>query len=142
MKKINRKSNKNKLKILYQFIKFGIVGLSNTILSLVVYYTCLNFGLHYILANTLSFIAGVMNAYYWNSRYVFHEQINNSNKISSILKVFFSYGSTFVISTVLLLVWVDILCISDKIAPLINLIITIPFNFILNKYWAFKKSKH
>lgn len=133
-----KKMNKGKLKNFFQFMKFGIVGLSNTLISLFVYYIIIYLGVHYIIANTVSFIIGVANAYYWNSKYVFQEQIINRYKFSSIIKVFVSYGSTFIISTLLLFVWVDVIDISDKIAPIINLIITIPLNFILNKFWAFK----
>ncbi len=131
------KLDNDKVTLLYQFIKFGFVGVSNTIISLIVYYLCLHLGMNYIFANICSFLAGVINSYYWNSKYVFNKQ-NNNKKIGSILRVFLSYGITLVISTVLLIAWIDILGISDKIAPLINLIITIPLNFVLNKYWVFK----
>lgn len=146
-KKIRNNIEKgNSLKLIIQFIKFGIVGLSNTIISLAFYYFCIYIGLHYILANFISFVAGVINAYYWNSRYVFKNQVKENmndepggyNKIKSIIKVFISYGITLCLSTILLYVWVDILNISDKIAPIINLVITIPLNFILNKFWAFQ----
>jgi putative flippase GtrA len=33
---------------------------------------------------------------------------------------------------------VNYLNISEFIAPILNLIITIPLNFLLNKFWAFR----
>ena len=39
---------------LWQFIKFGIVGLSNTIISLGVYEVCLYLGMHYLPADALA----------------------------------------------------------------------------------------
>jgi len=38
----------------------------------------------------------------------------------------------------LLYLWVDIVGISNIIAPLINIIMIIPLNFLLNKLWVFK----
>ena len=60
--------------------------------------------------------------------------------LPTLIKTFIAYGSTgIVLASVLLYVWVDILHISEYVAPLINLVITIPLNFVLNKLWAFKK---
>lgn len=127
-------------KLLIQFIKFGIVGVSNTVISLIVYYICIFVGMHYTIANVLAFVISVLNAYYWNKKYVFKKNDNSQNKtvVQSIIKVFTSYGATFLLGTGLLILWVDFLNISEWIAPLINLCITIPLNFILNKFWAFK----
>lgn len=119
-----------------QFIKFGIVGLSNTAISLGIYYILVHFGFNYVLANTIGFIVSVLNAYYWNNRVVFKK--NNIKDIRALIKTFASYGFTFVLSTVLLVVLIKYLKVSELIAPIINLIITVPLNFLLNKFWTFK----
>ena len=54
-----------------QFVKFGLVGASNTVISLITYYIFVFLGLNYLVANFLGFITGTLNAYYWNSRFVF-----------------------------------------------------------------------
>jgi len=125
-----------------QFVKFGFVGVSNTLISLVVYYVCLYFGLHYIVANTLGFVVGTINAYFWNNKFVFKKEegeIRDTKK--SVVKVFVSYGFTLGLSTVLLAFWVDGLHISENMAPILNLLVTIPLNFVLNKFWAFRGEK-
>ena len=122
--------------VIKQFIKFGIVGVSNTLISLLIYYVLIYFKINYIVANTIGFIVSVLNAYYWNNRYVFEK--NNEGNLRPMIKTFVSYGTTFVLSTMLLVVMVDYLNISNIIAPILNLIITIPLNFLLNKFWAFK----
>ena len=38
-------------RLLIQFIKFGIVGLSNTLISYVVYFMGVRLGMHYLLAS-------------------------------------------------------------------------------------------
>ena len=122
--------------VIKQFIKFGIVGVSNTLISLLIYYVLIYFKINYIVANTIGFIVSVLNAYYWNNRYVFKK--SNEGNLRPMIKTFVSYGTTFVLSTILLVVMVDYLNISNIIAPILNLIITIPLNFLLNKFWAFK----
>ena len=136
--------SKEKKELILQFIKFGLVGVSNTAINLAVYYILVFLGVNYILANSIGFIISVINAYYWNDRYVFNQNQQGKDSIKTTLKklakVYASYTFTFVLSNVLLYVWVDLLAISDKIAPIINLLITIPINFIMNKLWAFKKA--
>ncbi len=146
MKKILKKfgiNNKEDFKkLIIQFIKFGIVGVSNTLISLAIYYVLVFFNCNYIVANTIGFIISVLNAYYWNNKYVFKTKDKAKTKkdtIKQLVKVYMSYGVTFILSTVLLYVMVDCLNISEYIAPIINLCITVPLNFIMNKLWAFKK---
>ena len=129
---------------LVQFIKFGLVGVSNTLISLGVYWLCFyGFGWHYQLSNVLSFVVSVSNAYYWNSRYVFRsgERRTPAAHVRAYLKAFVSYGSTFLLSTALLTLLVEACGIPAGIAPLVCLLVTIPLNFVLNKYWAFRSHK-
>ena len=131
---------------LVQFIKFGLVGLSNTIVSYVAYAIFVYAGCHYLFAGVLSFVVGVMNSFIWNNKYVF--QKNDGTKrtarelMESFCKTFLSYASTgLILSNLLLFVWVDVAHISQYLGPIINLIVTIPLNFVLNKYWAFRTKK-
>lgn len=130
-----------KLEVLCQFVKFGLVGISNTVISYVTYVICIYLGAHYFLANALGFVLSVLNSFYWNNKYVFAcENGEKRSWVWTLIKSFISYGSTgILLASLLLYVWVDILSISEYIAPLINLIITIPLNFVLNKLWAFRK---
>lgn len=123
-----------------QFMKFGIVGLSNTVISLLVYYIFVYLGVNYIIANALGFCVSVINAFYWNNKYVFDDKTETNVK-KAFFKVFISYGGSFCISTVLIFIMVDILHISEFLAPLLRLIVTVPINFTMNKLWAFRKRK-
>ena len=44
-----------------------------------------------------------------------------------------------VLNSVLLWFWNDHVGINENLSPIINLIIIIPLNFILNKFWVFEK---
>lgn len=141
MKSIIKKLLKNRsdlTKISWQFIKFSIVGLSNTIISLSVYYFFLVIGINYICANAAGFLISVLNAFYWNNKYVFTDKTEN-NRNKAFIKVFITYGWSFLLSILMIFIMVDFLKISQWIAPIIRLIITVPLNFLLNKFWAFKK---
>ncbi len=120
-----------------QFIKFGIVGFSNTFISLLTYYILVFLGVNYLIANTAGFVLSVINSYFWNSRYVFKGK-TEANDIRAFLKVFISYLVSFCISSILIYLFVQILSISEYLAPILRLIVTIPLNFFMNKLWAFK----
>lgn len=119
-----------------QFVKFCLVGLSNTAISLAVYYifVLINKEL-YIIGNAVGFIVSVLNSYFWNSRFVFKKR---DERIKTIVKTFVAYGTNLIIGTVLLYIFVDVLGISEFLAPLLNLVITIPLNYVLNKFWVMK----
>jgi putative flippase GtrA len=69
--------------------------------------------------------------------------LNNADtkqKLKALIKTFISYAGTgLVLSSAMLILWIDIVQLSKYIAPIINLIITVPVNFVVNKVWAFKK---
>ena len=44
------------------------------------------------------------------------------------------------LNSILSLVWVEVFHRSKVIAPIINLLISVPLNFIMNKFWAFKSN--
>ena len=123
-----------------QFLKFSIVGLSNTIVSYLVYAARCCIGVNYSVANIVSYFAGVINSFYWNNKYVFdNERSDLSSLISSFSKLLASSAFTgLIINNILLYFWVSVLGISSILGPLLNLFVTYPLNYILSKYWAFK----
>jgi putative flippase GtrA len=53
-----------------------------------------------------------------------------------------SYGFTgIILNNILSYIWIDMLGISKVVAPLINMIIGVPINFIINKLWAFRSQR-
>ena len=132
-----------------QFVKFGIVGVSNTLISYIIYVVSLMFfernGLipdfDYIVAQVIAFFISVLWSFYWNRKFVFEAEKGVSWP-KALLKTYISYAFTGIfLSNVLLILWVQILHISKLIAPIINLLVSVPLNFILNKFWAFRKDE-
>ena len=127
---------------LIQFFKFGIVGFINTVLSYAI--TNIGFyllGLHMQLSNAISFAITVLISFLLNSRFVFSKEENIQNSFwKSLLKVYISYSITgLFLAGILLYVEETLLGIPHYIASFMNIIITVPLNFILNKYWAYRK---
>ena len=121
-----------------QFIKFGIVGLFNTVISYVTYLILVSCGINYTFANFVGFTVSVINSYYWNNKYVF---VTGEKRVwwKTFIKTYVSYAGTgLVLSSILLILWIEVFNIPKTVAPLINLVITIPLNFIINKFWAYK----
>ena len=132
-----------------QFVKFGIIGVSNTIVSYVAYVAFLLLfqkgkilvGIDYLVAQFIAFLLSVLWSFYWNRKYVFkanHEQVPWPQ---ALLKTYLSYAFTGIfLNSVLSILWVQYLGVPKLIAPIANLLLSVPINFLLNKFWAFKKA--
>src|ERR1700691_796965 len=65
--------------VVVQFVKFGIVGVSNTLLTLVVYTVLLKvFGVWYVAASGIGFAVGATNGFLLNRRWTFREHIGDA----------------------------------------------------------------
>ena len=133
---------------LIQFIKFGIVEVSNTLVSYLLNLLCLfvldkhDVTYDYVIANTVAFVLSVLWSFYWNERFVFTKlnEDYKSNKIVRLLKMYLSYGFTgIILNNALSHVWISVLGISKVIAPLINSAIGVPINYVINKKWTFEE---
>ena len=124
-----------------QFIKFSAVGVVNTLVSLTVYYIFVLIDKDtYLIGNVVGFIISVLNSYILNCIFVFKSSGNNHLK--GLMKMYLMYGSTTILSTVMLYYLVEECNISEFIAPLITLMVTLPLNYLLSKLWVFvDKSK-
>ena len=133
---------KKRMPEIIRFIKFGCVGVVNTLVDYAVYALVIGvFGKeHYLIANLLGFVAGTLNAYFMNGRFVFHREDGQANRGKrQLLRTFLGYGVTFLLSEGLLKLWVDGFGINEYLAKLMNLCVTVPLNYIINKLWTFRK---
>ena len=130
-------------KLIIQFIKFGLVGVSNTLVSWACYYLVLwiNEDL-YLLGGLIGTVVSIANAFYWNDKYVFAGGKKDlKSKLIRLGKTYISYGGTSLLGMFLLWLEVDVFGMSKIIAPPVNLLITIPLNFLINKFWTFKNKE-
>lgn len=156
----------NKLGGLWQFIKFGMVGVMNTIVNYTVYSICYYvFHANVHVANVMGFIISVFTAFLLQSRFVFKESVDGEHRVwwKVLIKTYISYAFTGLFLTeVLLILWLSVLNIGQylspvtewlsrfgmnftpkdlavSIAPFLNMVFTIPINFCVNKFWAYRQ---
>ena len=130
-----------------EFLQFGLVGVSNTIISYLLYVVTLllvsksGVKFDYIIANIVSWLLSVLWSFYWNNKFVFKKEEGEKRNIwAALFKTYVSYGFTgLFLNNILSVLWVSVLHISKMLAPIINLVISIPINFFMNKLWAFGK---
>ncbi|MCI5620558.1 MAG: GtrA family protein [Lachnospiraceae bacterium] len=131
-----------------QFVKFGIVGVSNTLISYVLYALSLlafqKLGIlpraDYLVAQVIAFVLSVLWSFYWNNKMVFVLKEGEKRSLwKALIKTYISYSFTgLFLNSILLILWVQVCHISEFIAPIINLLISVPLNFLINKFWAFR----
>ena len=124
-------------KSFFQLIKFGMVGVMNTLVDFIVYQVLVYFGLHYAVAQCISYSCGLLNSYFFNSRWTFKEtkKYTKQEFARFILVNLVSLG----ISVLLLRLCYEVLGItSDLVAKLIVTALVMVINFIGNKLFVFK----
>ena len=136
---------------LLQFVKFGIVGVSNTAISygieMLCYYVLFvnvpwSESVRILATSVLAFVVSVTNSYYWNNRYVFGSGTKKTVRqhLTAYLKTVACYGVTGLLLAPAIKVYVTALGVPYWLSSLGALVVTIPLDFILNKFWAFRKS--
>lgn len=129
-----------------QFVKFGIIGLSNTVISYILNVAVLlilspfSVSWDFFAGNIVGFLLSVLWSFYWNNRFVFTMQEGQQRSVwKALLKTYLAYGFTgIILNNILSWLWITKFGISKFIAPVINLIVSVPLNFIINKLWAFR----
>jgi putative flippase GtrA len=65
--------------LVIQFVKFGTVGVSNTLLTFIVYTLLLKvFGVWYLAASAIGFLVGAINGFLLNRRWTFKEHVGDA----------------------------------------------------------------
>lgn len=132
-----------------RIIRFGMVGFCNAVISYLIYYLTLKVCQYsrwlpkydYIFGSVFSFFISVFCSYLLNRRFTFQRDGIDTNNtfMKDLLKTYISYGITgLLLANALLYFEIEYLKMSKLLAPVINLVITVPLNYILNKRWVFK----
>ncbi|MGL5434332.1 MAG: GtrA family protein [Lachnospiraceae bacterium] len=139
--------NEEEWQSLFQFVKFVIIGLSNTVISYLINIIILvllrnyHISWDYIVGNIISILLSILWSFYWNNKLVFCNRGDNwRGLLKALLKMYIAYGFTgIILNNLLSWFWIEIFNISKYAAPIINLLISVPLNFVMNKFWAFKE---
>jgi putative flippase GtrA len=137
-----------KIKELYikykEIINYLIVGGLTTFVALGVYYGSVltflnpNNGIELQIANILSWIAGVIFAYFTNRKYVFESK--NPNKLQEAAKFTASRLVTLFLDMATMFIGVTLLKFNDKIIKLVAQVLVIIGNYIFSKLFVFNKA--
>lgn len=142
-----QENHSQKARPFIQFIKFCLVGITNTVLSYALNVAVLfllrplAIPFDYVIANLVAFLLSVAWSFFWNSRFVFRTaSAGRYGKLKMLLKTYAAYAFTgILLNNILSWIWIEKLSVSKYLAPLINLIVSVPVNFLINKFWAFKE---
>jgi len=125
----------------WQFVKFNIVGILNTVVDFLVY-TALTELLHlvYIPAKIISYTCGVVNSYIFNTSWTFKKERNRDKKemflflLVNLVSLGVSLGVMYACRN-----WFHIE--SDFICNIIATPVSVVVNFAGNKLFVFKGDK-
>ena len=128
-----------------EIINYLIFGVLTTVISLIVYYgltfTIINpdNALMLQVANIISWIAGVLFAYFTNRKYVFESK--NTNKVKEFISFVGARITTLLLDMAIMGIGVTILHGNDKIMKLISQVLVIVGNYVLSKVFVFGKKE-
>lgn len=127
-----------KKETILSFVRFCIVGASNTAISLIIYYILIALNINYLIAISAGYILSSITGYFLSKIWVFKK--GQSRIANSIFKYYILYGSALFLNLICMHLFVQGLNIPNTVAPIITIVITTIYNFFLSKYWVFKKS--
>lgn len=120
----------------YQFLKFGIVGISNTLLTAGVIWLLLK-TMNYsdYLANIIGYVVGLINSFLWNRKWTFESKTRVSDTIYKFIGIFaicylFQLGNLYVL--------LHFTNVDPYLSQLLSIGVYTILNFGMNKYYTFK----
>ena len=128
-----------------EIINYLIVGGLTTVVSLGVYYglvlTVLNpkNPVQLQAANIISWIAAVTFAYFTNRKYVFESK--SSNILKEAVAFYMARVGTLLMDMGIMFVGVTVLGMNDKIVKLIVQVVVTVANYLISKFFVFRKKQ-
>lgn len=117
-------------------LKYIIVGVGNTILGLILYFTFIYLGINYVLSLFISYIIGVTYSFICNKYWTF----KSSDSIKKELPKFISvYVITFLLNSGILILFVEKFMLDKRIAQVFAMFIVTIISYLGHKLWSFRK---
>lgn len=117
-----------------EFVRFLMVGFLNTLVTYLLYVGLLLF-FSYNLAYSCAYVGGIVFSYYLNVLFVFKEKVS----WKSFLRFPFIYILQYGCSIGMINVLVIYVGITQTMAPLIAIVVTVPITFLLSKLVIVKR---
>jgi putative flippase GtrA len=119
-----------------QFVKFGIVGVSNTLLALAVYAALLKgFGMWYLAASAIGYAVGMVNGFLWNRRWTFRGHVGDALTPVRWIVV---QGCGLAANLGLVFGFVHDAGLGKLLGQACATAIVVVFTFIANRAWTFR----
>ncbi len=119
-----------------QFVKFGVVGVFNTLLSLAVYALLLKaFGVEYLAASAIGYAVGMVNGFLWNRRWTFRGHVGDALTPVRWIVV---QGCGLAANLGLVFVFVHDAGLDKLLGQACATAIVVVFTFIANRAWTFR----
>jgi len=122
-----------------QFLRFCMVGLGNTAVDFTVFFILNLGGVPYLIAQVLSYSAGVVNSFFLNRKWTF-QMTCKANGLEAA-KFIIVNGISLLVSASLLFVLHDINHQDLWLAKIAATGVGIAVNFIGSRLWVFTESK-
>lgn len=130
---------KNIMKLIKKYeeiIKYLIVGVLTTIISIGIYFILRNVNVNYQVANIISWVCAVTFAYFTNKYFVFQ---NKEKSLIEFIKFVEYRLLSLVIEIFAMYALVDMIGINDRVSKIVVQIIVQVLNYIFSKLLVFKK---
>ena len=122
--------------VLVQFVKFGIVGVSNTLLTFIVYTVLLKvFGVWYLAASAIGFAVGATNGFLLNRRWTFREHVGDN---LTPVRWAIVQGCGLAVNEGLLYLFVHDARMDKLIAQACATVVVTVSTFFANRAWTFR----
>ncbi len=119
-----------------QFVKFGIVGISNTLLSFIVYTLLLKvFGVWYLAASGIGFVVGATNGFLLNRRWTFRGHVGDAR---TPLRWTTVQGCGLLANLGLIYVFVSGAGLDKLLGQACATAIVTVITFLVNRAWTFR----
>jgi putative flippase GtrA len=122
--------------VLVQFVKFGIVGVSNTLLFFAIYTVLLKvFGVWYLAASAIGFTVGAINGFLLNRRWTFSGHVGDS---LTPVRWGVVQGCGLGLNEGLLYLFVDGVRLDKLLSQAFATIVVTVITFLVNRAWTFR----
>jgi putative flippase GtrA len=122
--------------VLLQFVKFGVVGVSNTLIFFAVYTVLLKaFGVWYVAASGIGFAVGAVNGFLWNRAWTFRGHVGDA---LTPVRWFVVQTSGLLLNLGLVYLFVDGLGMGELSGQAVTIVIVTLVTFFANRAWTFR----